>query len=550
MSESPAQSPQEKILEVRNLHSHFRMPGKKLIKAVENVSFDIHRGETVALVGESGSGKSVTAFSVMQLLARNVIHPQGEILFKGEDILKMDYKQRREIRGNDIGIIFQEPGTSLNPVYTVGSQVAEALRIHQDMNRSQARARVIEMFHEVGIPRPESTVDAYPHELSGGMKQRVMIAMAIACKPDLLIADEPTTALDVTIQAQILRLIRKIQQDYQMAVLLITHDLGVVNEVADRVLVMHDGEVVERGDRHQIFSEAKHPYTRHLLSAIPKPRTEFPDKGQEPLLVIEELKTWFPVRKGVFQRTAGYVKAVDGVDLNIYKGETLALVGESGSGKTTVGKTIAKLIPAYAGRITYDGHDLLSMKHHDFLPFRKKIQVIFQDPGNSLDPRMLVKDIVGEGIRSFKLAPNAKAVEEQVAQLLDRVGLTPDMMLRYAHEFSGGQRQRICIARALAVQPDFVICDEATSALDVSVQAEVLDLLQDLQAEMGLTYLFITHDLSVVRYLADRVAVMHHGKIVEEGTTAALFANPQQEYTRALLSAAPSMDPDHRALGI
>ena len=540
----------EKILEVKNLSSHFLMPGRKTIEAVDGVSFDVHRGETVALVGESGSGKSVTAFSVMQLLERNTRHPHGEILFKGQDILKMDFRELRKLRGNEISIIFQEPGTSLNPVYTVGSQVAEALLIHQGLTSFEAKERVIEMFHEVGIPRAEQTVDSYPHELSGGMKQRVMIAMAIACKPDLLIADEPTTALDVTIQAQILRLIKKVQREHNIGVLFITHDLGVVNEIADRILVMNGGKMVERGERREIFKNPKEAYTQHLLGAIPKPSEARTGLRDECLLELKDLKTWFPIRQGVLQRTVSHVKAVDGVSLKVFKGETLALVGESGSGKTTIGKTIARLIPSYSGSVLFKGQNLLEMSPREFHPLRKNIQVIFQDPASSLDPRMLVLDVVAEGLRNYKLAASEREVKEQVQALLERVGLSADMMYRFPHEFSGGQRQRICIARALAVKPEFIICDEATSALDVSVQATVLELLQDLQKEFGLTYLFITHNLAVVRHLADRVVVMKNGQLVEEGATQDLFDAPQHAYTKELLSSAPSMDPDQQALSI
>jgi len=460
----------------------------------------------------------------------------------------MDYKERRHLRGNEISIIFQEPGSSLNPVFTVGDQVMEVLKLHQGMSNAEARTETIRMFNEVGIPRAEKTVDNYPHELSGGMKQRVMIAMAIACGPDLLIADEPTTALDVTIQAQILRLLNRIQEERQMAVLLITHDLGVVNEVADRVLVMNKGKVVETAERETLFKNPQDAYTKQLLNAVPKPSVQQRSIADENLIEIKDLKTWFPVKAGVLQKTIDHVKAVDGVSLNIKKGETLALVGESGSGKTTVGKTIAKLIPHHSGSILYDGVNILDLNKAQFADYRRKIQVIFQDPANSLNPRMLIRDVIGEGLRSFNMVKSNEELEERIMKLLNRVGMPKDVLYRYPHEFSGGQRQRICIARALAVDPEFVICDEATSALDVSVQAEVLELLKDLQTDFGLTYLFITHNLSVVQHLADRVAVMRDGKLVERGETKALFEDPQQQYTKDLLSSAPSMDPDKRSL--
>ena len=413
MSDSPID---DVILDVKDLRSHFRTPNG-IVKAVDGVSFQVRRGETVSLVGESGSGKSVSAFSVMQLVARNVIHPTGEVLFKGDDILTMPYEQRRDLRGKGISIIFQEPGTSLNPVFTVGEQVAEVIRLHEGADKASARLRTIALFDEVGITDPEQRYDAWPHELSGGMKQRVMIAMAIACQPDLLIADEPTTALDVTIQAQILRLLKKIQRERNMGLLLITHDLGVVNEITDRVLVMYKGNLVEEGPREDVLARPQHEYTKHLLNAIPAPRTAVDqrDLSESPVLVeVNDLKVWFPVRAGLFQRVVSHVKAVDGISMSIRKGETLALVGESGSGKTTVGKALSRLLDATEGSILYDGVDITAMDRTDFRPWRRRIQVIFQDPASSLDPRMFVRDIIGEGLRSFGLA-SGSAYDDRIA---------------------------------------------------------------------------------------------------------------------------------------
>ena len=676
------------MLEVNNLKTHFRLENSVPVQAVGGVSFSIAPGETVALVGESGSGKSVTAFSIMQLLPDNAFHPDGEILFEGRDILKQSPAQLRRLRGNDMAMIFQEPMTSLNPLKRVEKQITEPLEIHQSMQREEARQEALQLLRHVGIPAPEDRLRNFPHELSGGMRQRIMIAMALACRPKLLIADEPTTALDVTIQAQILGLIRDLQQETNMGVLFITHDLGVVNQIADRVCVMYTGKFMETGTREQVFEDMVHPYTRGLFASLPTvqqrehrlraipgsvpPATEYPGgcpfhtrcreafdrcpgeesalheiktDGQEKrktertedgktdgredagrrkngrdgkteetedgrrqgheenseetkaaanltgsldegfqhrdthlvschlldpdehydrdedawvareerperpdldldrrLIEVEGLKTHFPVKRGVFLKTVAHVKAVDDIDLTLPRGATLALVGESGCGKTTAGLSILRLLGEAEGRIVFNSEEVMKWDKERLRAMRKELQIVFQDPFSSLSPRMTVGDIVGEGMRIHFPDLTVSERDERVRKGLEEVGLSPRDAHRYPHEFSGGQRQRISIARALVLQPKFLVLDEPTSALDVSVQAQILNLLIELQARHGWTYLFITHDLAVVEYMADLVAVMYLGKIVEYAPGMQLFEDPRHPYTRSLLHAVPRPD--------
>ena len=623
----------EPLLSVQNLRTYFRTP-EGVARAVDGVSFELRQNEIFALVGESGCGKSVTALSLIQLVPQPTgFIAGGAIYYRGQDITRLPAIEKRKVQGNDIAMIFQEPMTSLNPVFTIGNQISEAIRLHQNLRGIAVRNAAIEMLERVGIPEPAARYDEYPHQMSGGMKQRVMIAMALSCQPSLLIADEPTTALDVTIQAQILELIQRLQQEFQMAVLLITHDLAVVANVADRVAVMYAGKIVEMGTWAQLYKTPKHPYTDKLLESTPArhkrgaelqtitgrvPKaTEYgddrdgcrfadrcpkvmegcasiapvlstelsTDESQHSVachlynpappfdapsaletdtlasaaektkvvlnradetpafaLQLKNICVHYPILKGIFKRTAGYVYAVDNVALAIPRGKTLALVGESGSGKTSLGKAILRLGVPVTGKIRYDGVDIAMATRGQLHPYRKRMQIIFQDPYSSLNPRMPVGDIIQEGMRTHNIGASATERRQRVADLMQRVGLSPDMVTRYPHEFSGGQRQRICIARCLAVHPEFIVCDEATSALDVSVQAQILNLLKDLQNELGLTYLFITHNLSVVEYLADEVAVMYLGRVVERGTTEEIFDSPKHPYTRALLSAVPKMD--------
>ena len=624
---------QEALLSVQNLKTYFRTP-EGLARAVDGISFDIAPNEIFALVGESGCGKSVTALSVIQLVAQPAgFIAGGAIYYNGQDITRLPEVEKRKIQGNDIAMVFQEPMTSLNPVFTIGSQISEAIRQHQNLRGAAARNAAIEMLDLVGIPEPAARYDEYPHQMSGGMKQRVMIAMALSCRPGLLIADEPTTALDVTIQAQILELIQRLQQELQMAVLLITHDLGVVANIADRVAVMYAGKIAEMGTWEQLYKTPQHPYTVKLLESTPArdkrgtqlhtitgrvPKaTEYNDGcrfadrcpkvmdgcetipptlhtvngsehnvachlyNPEPpfnakltrhtklvletgetdgrmeewksggqstahpsnLLQVKNLCVHYPIQKGIFKRTVGYVYAVDDVTLDIPRGKTLALVGESGSGKTSFGKAILKLGVPVRGDLIYDGANIAPLTRQQMHPYRKRMQIIFQDPYASLNPRMTVGAIIQEGMQAHGIGESAEERETRVSELMQRVGLSPDMVTRYPHEFSGGQRQRIGIARCLAVDPEFIVCDEATSALDVSVQAQILNLLKSLQGDFNLTYLFITHNLSVVEYFADEVAVMYLGRIVERGTTEEIFDSPKHPYTRALLSAVPKMDP-------
>ena len=609
------------ILKVNNLKTYFKT-SSGLAKAVDGVSFEIPKGGTFALVGESGSGKSITALSIIQLVPEPAGYiAGGEVILNGTDIVPLDERKKREIRGNKISMIFQEPMTSLNPVFTIGDQVMEAIVLHQDKSRTEAKRAAIEMLDKVQLPDPERLFNEYPHRLSGGQRQRVMIAMALACKPDLLIADEPTTALDVTIQEEILKLIREMKAQTGTAVLLITHNMALVYQNADVVGVMYAGKLVEVAPGKALFRNPMHPYTVKLLRSIPghekrgkaldtiagtvPPATSYP-KGchfagrcpremegcamieppltewapghqaachlydaafmsqphsrplrQEPdilppltvppaereaLLEVKGLKTWYPIKKGVLKRTVGFVKAVDGIDIDVKKGSTLALVGESGCGKTTAGKSILQLIRPTAGEIVFKGRDLSSLKERELKSHRSLLQIIFQDPYSSLNPRLTVRETIEEGLKAVRPGMKREERIEKVASVMERVGLSPEMMARYPHEFSGGQRQRIGIARALAVDPEFIVCDEAVSALDVSVQAQILNLLKSIQRDFGLSFLFITHDLSVVEYIADEVAVMYAGKIVERAPTAEIFSNPKNDYTKKLLSAVPRID--------
>jgi len=624
-----AQGTSRAIIEVRDLKTFFRTP-HGTARAVDGVSFEIPASGTFALVGESGCGKSALALSLIGLVpapAGYIAH--GEVLLGGREITGLGEREKREIRGNRISMVFQEPMTSLNPVFTVGEQVVEAIRLHQKKSRQEARRAAIEIFRKVRLPEADSLFGEYPHRLSGGMRQRVMIAMALSCRPDLLIADEPTTALDVTIQDEIMTLIREMRAEFGMAVLLITHNMALVYRNSGNVGVMYAGKMVERAPTEALFSSPMHPYTIKLLRSIPgtgkkggeldtiagsvPPVTSLPggcrfasrcpvemagcaevepllaDRGagpaghmvachlydaafmasgmsrplkgaqdqapgpegpapgtrglERPIIEVRGLRTHYPVRKGVLKRIRGYVKAVDGIDLAISRGSTLALVGESGCGKTTAGKSIIRLIRPTSGEILFKGEDIAQLGEGGLRRLRSSAQIIFQDPYSSLDPRMTVRETIEEGLKSLKRGMGRREREARVAETLERVGLEAGMMERYPHEFSGGQRQRVGIARALAVEPEFIVCDEAVSALDVSVQAQILNLLKSLQRELGLAYLFITHDLGVVEYMADTVAVMHNGAIVESGTTEEVFSTPRHDYTKRLLAAVPAMDP-------
>ncbi len=622
MNQEPQLKKNKIILEVKGLKTCFRT-SEGTAQAVDGLTFQIRAGESFALVGESGCGKSVTALSIIQLLQKPAGYiAAGKIIYKGRDILCLAENEKRRLRGNEISMIFQEPMTSLNPVFTVGQQIMEVIHRHQGVTGKAVREQAIEMLDMVKIPEPVLRFKEYPHQLSGGMKQRVMIAIALACHPGLLIADEPTTALDVTIQEQILSLIRELRERFGTAVLLITHDLGVVAENADQVAVMYAGRIVEQGNLQTVLRHPGHPYTIKLLESLPSARkrqealqtiegrvpsaTRFPAgcrfaercykamaicKEKDPtllpigqghqtacllydealmgqrikpeelrekpppvlrlqdtgdpaaLLTVKGLKLWFPIKKGLLKRTCGHVMAVNETDLIFRQGATVGLVGESGCGKTTLGKAIIQLLRPTAGSVTMAGRDLTTLSRSALKPFRRDLQIIFQDPFSSLNPRMMVGEILIEGMSAHGLGKSRKEQRLKAGQLMERVGLDPDMIHRYPHEFSGGQRQRIAIARCLAVKPRFIVCDEATSALDVSVQAQIINLLKTLQAEMSLTYLFITHDLSVVEYLADEVAVMYLGRIVEQGQTEEVFQDPKHPYTQALLSAVPQVDP-------
>ena len=534
------------LVEVRDLSVRFAS-GPATVEAVEHVSFNIAKGEIVALVGESGSGKTVSALSIMRLLPYpSASHPSGEIFFGGKDLLKLPDHAMREIRGEKISIIFQEPMTSLNPLHTIEMQVGEIMKLHHGLDEATARVRVLELLRKVGLDNPERRLHAYPHQLSGGQRQRVMIAMALANEPDLLIADEPTTALDVTIQAQILELLKSLQRELGMAMLLITHDLGVVRRMADRVYVMSNGAIVEEGRTTDVFERPQHPYTRHLMSAEPKGRPPQPCPGAPVVLETENLKVWFPIKRGLLRRTVDYVKAVDGLSLKLRSGETLGVVGESGSGKTTLGLALLRLI-ASKGPIAYVGKRIDGMNSREMRPLRKEMQVVFQDPYGSLYPRLSVGQIIEEGLTIQSPGMSYHERRMRVMAALKEVGLDPHALDRYPHEFSGGQRQRIAIARAMVLEPKFVLLDEPTSALDMSVQAQIVDLLRDLQRRHELAYLFISHDLKVVRALSNYVVVLKNGKVVEEGTADAIFASPQAPYTKALLAAAFDLAVVHRA---
>jgi microcin C transport system ATP-binding protein len=513
--------------------------GERETRAVRNVSLEIGRGETLALVGESGSGKSVTALSVLQLLPYPTAHhPSGSITLEGEELIGAPAEAMQKIRGNRIAIIFQEPLTSLNPLHTIEKQLGEILFVHKKMEKDAARARIIELLDEVGLPNVEERLTAYPHQLSGGQRQRVMIAMSLANDPDLLIADEPTTAVDVTIQAQIIALLRDIQAKRGMSILLITHDLGIVRKVAHRVCVMKDGELVEVAETEKLFETPSHAYTKELLAAEPKGNPLPARDDAKPVMVADNLRVWFPIKKGILRRTVGHVKAVDGVDVTVREGHTVGVVGESGSGKTTLAMGLLRLERS-EGPITFHGTRIDGFNFKQMRPLRKEMQVVFQDPFSSLSPRMSVGQIIEEGLRLHNLAGDTYDERRAViANALTEVGLPPEAQDRYPHEFSGGQRQRIAIARAIVLKPKFIVLDEPTSALDMSVQAQIVDLLRDLQDKHDLAYLFISHDLKVVRALADELIVMKDGKVVEQGPADRIFDNPAEEYTRALMAAA------------
>ena len=528
------------LLEIRDLSVTFDLGGGRRSTAVDRVSLRLDRGETLALVGESGSGKSVTALSVLQLLPYPVAaHPPGgSIRFSGEELLGAPEQRLRAVRGNRVAMIFQEPMTSLNPLHTIERQIGEALVIHKRLSPAASRARIVELLRLVGMgAQAEKRLDAYPHQLSGGQRQRVMIAMALANEPDLLIADEPTTAVDVTIQAQLLELLRDLQARLGMAMLFITHDLGVVRKIARRVAVMNQGRIVETGEVAEVFARPQHDYTRHLLAAEPKGRP--PQRAADAPVIVEarDMRVWFPVKAGVFRRTVSHVKAVDGIDIELREGRTLGVVGESGSGKTTLGLAVLRLETS-RGRIVFRGREIQDLRGAALRPLRREMQIVFQDPFGSLSPRLSVGEIVAEGLRIHGLGVGAAAREAMVVEALREVRLDPETRHRYPHEFSGGQRQRIAIARALVLKPKFLVLDEPTSALDMSVQAQIVDLLRDLQARHGLAYMFISHDLKVVRALADDVLVLKDGRAVESGPADAVFAAPREAYTRALLAAA------------
>ncbi|ACL72038.1 ABC transporter ATP-binding protein [Thioalkalivibrio sulfidiphilus] len=554
------------LLEVKNLQTHLRAGGET-VKAVDDVSFHIERGETFCLVGESGSGKSVSALSVIQLLPRDISsHPGGEIWFEDRqpdgriervDMLRLSEERRRQIRGSRISMIFQEPMTSLNPVFTVGDQIVEALRLHRpEMGDAEARERAVAALAQVQIPKPDERFHEFPHRLSGGQRQRVMIAMAMACEPDLLIADEPTTALDVTVQAEILRLMRELQEKNGMGILFITHDFGVVAQMARRLAVMKLGKIVETGEVKKVLTEPQHPYTRQLIEALPEnlrkrrastviesPATVEPPRiAEAPLVDLNDVRIHFPVRKGLMRRVVDHVRAVDGVTLSIPQGQVLALVGESGCGKTTLGRGILRLQDITSGSVRFEGEDISTLSPREMRPFRRRMQIIFQDPASSLNPRMTVAGALTEPMAVHGIGGSLEERLHLAQQVLDQVQLPADSLWRYPHEFSGGQRQRIGIARALVLNPSFIVCDEVTSALDVSVQAEILQILLALKAERGLTLLFITHNIGVVEYLADTMAVMYQGRVVEYGPTEQVSNRPRDDYTRKLLAAVPRLD--------
>ncbi|HEY9002701.1 MAG TPA: ABC transporter ATP-binding protein [Mucilaginibacter sp.] len=566
------------MLQVKNLNVKFKSRDG-FIEAVKDTSFTLNKGETIGIVGESGSGKSVTSLAIMRLHNSGNTVINGEILLNDTDILQLPEDEMREMRGNRIAMIFQEPMTSLNPVLTCGFQVTEAIRFHLGVSKQEAKQKTIKLFNEVQLPRPESIFDSYPHQLSGGQKQRVMIAMALSCDPEILIADEPTTALDVTVQKTIIELLLRLKTDRHMSLIFISHDLGVVSEIADRVIVMYKGNIVEEGETKSIFTEPKHPYTKGLLACRPSPdhklkklpvvadfldaedrsvsvetiREEYSYKGneikdrkqklyaQQPILQINELCTWFPAGAGLFSNKKIFVKAVNQVSFDVYPGETLGLVGESGCGKSTLGRSILRLIEPTSGNVNFEGADLRTLGKRDMRNMRRDIQIIFQDPYSSLNPRLTIGDSLMEPLQIHQLYENNTKRRKKVLELLERVNLPASYFNRYPHEFSGGQRQRIVIARALALQPKFIICDESVSALDVSVQAQVLNLIRELQQEFNLTYIFISHDLSVIKHISDRIMVMNKGKIIETGDPDDIYYHPKEEYTKRLISSIPGL---------
>ena len=534
----------DRLIDVRNLSVEFQS-GETVSRVVKGIDFDIKSGETVALVGESGSGKTVSALSVMGLLPASATHPTGEIIYEGRDILKLNERELRGLRGDNISMIFQEPMSSLNPLHSIEKQVGEVLKLHRGMEGTALRARVLELLDKVGIRGAEGRLKAYPHELSGGQRQRVMIAMALACEPDLLIADEPTTALDVTIQAQILQLLEDLKQEFNMALLLITHDLAIVRKLADRVSVMNHGEIVEQGKTEAIFTDPQHAYTKHLLSAEPSGEPPEEDLSAPVIIETDDLKVWFPIKAGVLRRTVDYVKAVDGISLKVREGQTVGVVGESGSGKTTLGLAILRLISS-DGPIVYMGDRISELNSKEMRPYRRNLQIVFQDPYGSLSPRMSISEIIAEGLEIQQPEMGYDERRAKVTEALNEVGLDPAMQDRYPHEFSGGQRQRVAIARAMVLEPKFVMLDEPTSALDMSVQAQIVDLLRDLQARHNLAFLFISHDLKVVRALSNHVIVMQNGKVVEEGAGRQIFDNPQTDYTKALMASAFDLEVKHQ----
>jgi microcin C transport system ATP-binding protein len=537
----------ETLLSIKDLSVSFDTPDGQ-VDAVRHVSFDVAPGETLALVGESGSGKSVTALSILQLLPYPIAnHPSGSIVFKDTEVVGAPESVLHGVRGNRVSMIFQEPMTSLNPLHNIEKQIAETLLVHKGLNPAAARARVLELLELVGIQNPAQRLNAYPHELSGGQRQRVMIAMALANEPDLLIADEPTTALDVTIQAQILKLLMELQAKFGMAMLFITHDLGIVRKIANRVCVMQHGEIVEMGATETVFGAPTHAYTRRLLAAEPKGEKTAPPEGSPIVMEGQDVKVWFPIKRGLLRRTVDHVKAVDGISVCVREGQTVGVVGESGSGKTTLGMALLRLESA-EGVIEFSGRSIVNDSAAELQGLRREMQVVFQDPFGSLSPRMSVGEIIGEGLKIHEPDLSASAREDLVVEALREVDLDPDSRFRYPHEFSGGQRQRIAIARAIVLKPKFIVLDEPTSALDMSVQAQVVDLLMELQRRHKLAYLFISHDLKVVRALADYVLVMRNGHVVEEGPAATIFEHPKTPYTHALMAAAFDHEFDAEAI--
>ncbi len=524
----------QKLLETKNLSITFTQEGR-LIEAVKNVSFEIGKGETVAIVGESGSGKSVTALSTVGLLPGNA-SITGSVKFKEQELVDADFNTLQQIRGNEISFIFQEPMSSLNPLHTLEKQVGESLKIHQNLAGAEARKKVLELLEKTGIDNPESRLKCHPHLFSGGQRQRIMIAMALANNPSLLIADEPTTALDVTIQAQILKLLSDLKESEGMGLLFITHDLNIVRNIADRVLVMKDGNIVESGKRKKVFDSPEHPYTKALMAAEPSGSPDPISKDRNPVLMVNKLKVWFPIKRGVLRRTVGHVKAVNTADFQIERGETLGIVGESGSGKTTIALAILKLVSS-EGSISIKGNQIGDLSSRNVRQFRKNMQIVFQDPYGSLSPRMTVGQIVSEGLKILG-SHSQEEINDLTSNILVEVGLTPEMMGRYPHEFSGGQRQRIAIARAMILNPELLILDEPTSALDRTVQAQIVDLLLQMQREKNLSYIFISHDLRIVKSLSHKILVMHHGDIVESGSAEDIFNSPKMDYTKSLMKAA------------